>query len=141
MQGLISMAFVVGVFVIAVLPKIGEDGVDHEKAFDALLFVTAAIFWFLFFLTGVALMVLRHREPDTPRPFKTPAYPLLPLVFCGWCGYMVIGSLPMAAMVLACRPDDCRRGIAAVFSPTATGADTATRLTRSAAWHELSRRA
>jgi basic amino acid/polyamine antiporter, APA family len=36
---------------------------------------------------------LRIREPDDPRPFKTPLYPLIPLVFCSSCLYMLQASL------------------------------------------------
>src|SRR5262249_43485423 len=68
-EGLISMAFVVGVFAWSASPSLGEAGTKHDNPFDALIDVTAAIFWFLFFLTGVALMVLRHRDADLPRPF------------------------------------------------------------------------
>ena len=53
----------------------------------------AAVFWFLFLLTGVALFLLRKKDRTISRPFKVPAYPLLPLLFCGACGYMVVGSI------------------------------------------------
>ena len=54
---------------------------------------TAPVFWLFFLLSGVALFVLRWREPSAPRPFRVPLYPLLPLVFCGTCGYMLWSSL------------------------------------------------
>lgn len=91
-EGFVSIAFVVGVFVWARMPKIGEPGAKQENPFDSLVDVTAAIFWVLFLLTGVALMILRSRDAELPRPFKTPAYPLLPVVFCAWCAYMVVGA-------------------------------------------------
>jgi APA family basic amino acid/polyamine antiporter len=97
LEGLISMIMVVGVFVFGSSVKIGAAGSNQNNPFDGLVEVTAAVFWFLFLLTGVALFVLRRRDPDIPRPFKTPGYPLLPLVFCGWCGYMVYGSISVAA--------------------------------------------
>lgn len=37
--------------------------------------------WIFFALAGVALIVFRRTKPDAPRPFKTPLYPLVPLVF------------------------------------------------------------
>ena len=55
--------------------------------------VTAAVFWGFFLLTGVALFLLRRQEPDMPRPYRVPLYPVLPLFFCLWCGYMVYGSV------------------------------------------------
>lgn len=64
-----------------------------KNAFDTAVLLTAAVFWMFFFLTGVSLFLLRVHDPDTPRPFRVPGYPIVPLIFCGWCGYMVIGSV------------------------------------------------
>jgi len=55
--------------------------------------LTAAVFWFFFLLTGLALLVLRVKEPLAARPFRVPWYPFLPLVFSGWCAYMVVASI------------------------------------------------
>ena len=44
---------------------------------------TAPVFWLFFLLTGIALFVLRQREPQRRRPFRVPLYPILPLVFVG----------------------------------------------------------
>ena len=54
---------------------------------------TAPVFWLFFLLTGISLFVLRRREPHTPRPFKVPLYPVLPLLFCASCAYMLWSSL------------------------------------------------
>ena len=64
-----------------------------KDAFDSALMLTAAVFWTFFFLTGVSLLLLRKNDPDTPRPFRVPGYPVVPLLFCGWCAYMVVGSV------------------------------------------------
>ncbi len=37
--------------------------------------------WIFFALAGVALIVFRRTRPDAPRPYKTPLYPIVPLVF------------------------------------------------------------
>jgi amino acid transporter len=37
--------------------------------------------------------VLRAREPHTARPFKVPFYPILPIIFCAACAYMLQSSL------------------------------------------------
>jgi amino acid transporter len=37
--------------------------------------------------------VLRVRDPATERPFKVPLFPLLPLLFCAMCAYMLWASL------------------------------------------------
>lgn len=61
--------------------------------FKAMVEFTAPVFWLFFLLTGISLFVLRRREPDTPRPFKVPLYPVLPLLFCASCAYMLWSSL------------------------------------------------
>lgn len=37
--------------------------------------------WIFFALAGVALIVFRRTRPDAPRPYRTPLYPIVPLVF------------------------------------------------------------
>lgn len=54
---------------------------------------TAPVFWLFFLLVGVSLFVLRRRDSGTPRPFRVPLYPLLPLLFCTTCTYMLYSSL------------------------------------------------
>lgn len=64
--------------------------------FETLLRCTAPVFWMLFFLTGAGLLVLRVREPAIARPFKVPLYPLLPVIFCGMCAYMLYSAVEYA---------------------------------------------
>jgi amino acid transporter len=61
--------------------------------FKAMVEFTAPVFWLFFLLTGISVFVLRHRMPDTPRPFKVPGYPFTPLIFCAVCAYMLWSSL------------------------------------------------
>ncbi len=63
------------------------------SGFAAMVEYTAPVFWLFFLLTGIALFVLRHRDGATTRPFKVPLYPLLPLIFCASCAYMLWSSL------------------------------------------------
>jgi basic amino acid/polyamine antiporter, APA family len=44
---------------------------------DTLIFVS----WFFYAANACAVIVLRRREPDAPRPFKVPGYPMVPIVF------------------------------------------------------------
>jgi APA family basic amino acid/polyamine antiporter len=55
------------------------------------------VFWLFFLLTGVALFVLRKREPNIERPFRTPLYPVVPALFCITCAYMLYSSVSYAA--------------------------------------------
>ncbi|MGH8770787.1 MAG: amino acid permease, partial [Burkholderiales bacterium] len=54
---------------------------------------TAPVFWFFFLLTGLSLFVLRIREPNTPRPFRVPLYPLTPIVFVLTSAYLLYASI------------------------------------------------
>jgi APA family basic amino acid/polyamine antiporter len=44
---------------------------------DTLIFVS----WFFYAANAGAVVVLRRREPDAPRPFEVPGYPYVPMVF------------------------------------------------------------
>lgn len=64
--------------------------------FELLVATTAPVFWFFFFLNGTALMVLRFKDPDRPRPYRVPLYPYLPIIFCGMCLFMFYSSVTYA---------------------------------------------
>ncbi|MGH7316109.1 MAG: APC family permease, partial [Candidatus Rokuibacteriota bacterium] len=64
-----------------------------REGFETMVEFTAPVFWLFFLLTGVALFVLRHREPEVARPFTVPLYPITPLVFCATCAYLLYASL------------------------------------------------
>ncbi len=68
-------------------------GALTRRGFATMVNFTAPIFWLFFLLTGVSLFVLRIREADVPRPFRAPLYPLVPLLFCASCLYMLQASL------------------------------------------------
>ncbi|HWP17952.1 MAG TPA: amino acid permease [Burkholderiaceae bacterium] len=63
------------------------------SGFKAMVEFTAPVFWLFFLLSGIALFVLRAKEPQTERPFRVPLYPVLPVVFCAMCAYMLWSSL------------------------------------------------
>lgn len=63
------------------------------SGFKSMVEFTAPVFWLFFLLSGISLFVLRWREPETERPFKVPLFPLLPVLFCGMCAYMLWASL------------------------------------------------
>jgi amino acid transporter len=48
------------------------------------------------FGSGVALFVLRTREPAVERPFRVPGYPVVPLVFCAGLAFMLYSSVTFA---------------------------------------------
>lgn len=51
------------------------------------------VYWFFITLSGLAVIVLRWREPQAPRPFRVPLYPWLPLLFAGCSAYVLWSSL------------------------------------------------
>jgi amino acid transporter len=88
-------------------------GKFDNSGFTMLVSATAPVFWTFFLLTGISFFVLRVKDPHIERPFKLPipAYPILPLIFCAFCVWMlyrsvlwaeelaVIGVLPLLAAV------------------------------------------
>jgi basic amino acid/polyamine antiporter, APA family len=95
-QGIISLGLVVL-------------GSLQRKGFETLVDYTAPVFWLFILLSGVSLFVLRLREPEVPRPFRVPLYPILPLLFCLVCGYLLYASLAYTGFGAAV-------GVAAVVS-------------------------
>ncbi|PSO49979.1 MAG: amino acid permease [Cyanobacteria bacterium SW_9_44_58] len=73
-------------------------GTLTRQGFETMVDYTAPVFWFFFLLSGVALLILRRREPELSRPFRVPAYPWLPLIFCGMSGYLLYSSLTYAGI-------------------------------------------
>lgn len=68
-------------------------GTLTRNGFETMVDYTAPVFWLFFLLSGVSLFVLRVREPEVPRPFRVPLYPLTPLLFCAICVYMLQSSI------------------------------------------------
>ncbi len=68
-------------------------GAVSGGGFKSMVEFTAPVFWLFFLLSGLSLFILRVREPATERPFQVPLFPLLPLLFCLMCGYMLWSSL------------------------------------------------
>ncbi|WP_205717897.1 amino acid permease [Actinomadura soli] len=46
---------------------------------------------FAFALVSIGVIVLRRTRPDLPRSFRTPLYPLTPLLGVGFCVYLMVG--------------------------------------------------
>jgi basic amino acid/polyamine antiporter, APA family len=61
--------------------------------FSTLVDYTAPVYWLFLASSALAVIVLRRREPDAPRPFKVPLYPLLPLLFAAVSIAMIWSAL------------------------------------------------
>ncbi len=71
-------------------------GTQESDGFSAMVEFTAPVFWGFLFLIGLALLWLRLADPSTPRPFKVPLYPVLPLIFCAACAWLTYSSVTYA---------------------------------------------
>lgn len=68
-------------------------GAWTRSGFSTMVDYLSPVYWFFLALSGAALIVLRRRHPDAPRPFRVPGYPWVPLAFMGTSAYMVYASL------------------------------------------------
>jgi len=68
-------------------------GAFQNAGFKSLVEYSLPVFWGFFMLTGIALFVLRVREPEAPRPFRVPGYPVVPGIFVLSCAYLLYASL------------------------------------------------
>src|SRR5499427_7356657 len=71
------------------------------------LFVFAV--WIFFALTAVALLRLRSKEPDLPRPYRVWGYPWTPLVF-------LIAALALTFNLWLARPVRSSLGLAVILA-------------------------
>ncbi|MCI0379755.1 MAG: amino acid permease [Gemmataceae bacterium] len=60
-----------------------------RDAFNALVSHSAPAFWLFFLLTGFSLFLLREKNKHLERPFSVPLYPLIPIIFCLSCTFML----------------------------------------------------
>ena len=51
------------------------------RTFEAVITYVTFIDWIFFFLTAVIVILFRMKRKDADRPFKTPLYPVVPLIF------------------------------------------------------------
>lgn len=68
-------------------------GAFTRSGFATMVEYTAPVFWLFFVLSGLALFVLRRKDPGAHRPFRVPLYPLTPLLFIATSGYLLYASL------------------------------------------------
>lgn len=68
-------------------------GAYTRGGFATMVDYLSPVYWLFLTLSGVALIVLRRRYPDSPRPFRVPAYPLVPLVFIASSAFVLYSSL------------------------------------------------
>ena len=70
--------------------------------FEQLLTYVVFVGWIFYALGAACVFVLRRRQPETPRPFRVPGYPVTPLVFILAAAALVgntIATQPMRAAI------------------------------------------
>lgn len=65
-------------------------------SFQKLVEYTAAAAWLFFALAPVSLIILRYRNQQAPRGYRTPFYPFVPILFCLVSLYMLYSSINYA---------------------------------------------
>jgi len=63
------------------------------KTFDALTDNVVFVFWIYYGLGAAAVLVLRRRRPEEPRPFRVPGYPFVPLIFLAGALFLTMNTL------------------------------------------------
>jgi APA family basic amino acid/polyamine antiporter len=74
-------AILIQAAVAVVLIFLLRDPEKPQRLFDDLTTYFVVVEWFALLFSVGAVLVLRRRMPDTPRPYRTPGYPWVPLFF------------------------------------------------------------
>jgi amino acid transporter len=67
-------------------------GATTDNGIATMVAYTAPVFWLFMLLSALALPALRRRDPQRPRPFRVPLYPLTPLLFAASCAALLWSS-------------------------------------------------
>lgn len=61
----------------------------YEELYTLVIFPS----WILYAMATASVIVLRRKRPDLPRPYKTLGYPVVPAVFVGVAGMLIVSTL------------------------------------------------
>ena len=61
--------------------------------FEQLLTYVVFAGWIFYSLGGLAIFVYRRKQPDMPRPFRTPGYPITPILFVASAVAIVLNTI------------------------------------------------
>lgn len=68
-------------------------GAISRRGFAAMVDYMAPVYWLFLAMAGVAVVVLRVRRPDTPRPYRAPLFPLSVCILIGGALYILWSSV------------------------------------------------
>jgi APA family basic amino acid/polyamine antiporter len=66
---------------------------------DTLVNLTSMGTLIAFAIVSLGVIILRRTQPDLPRGYRVPLYPIVPIVSVAFCGYLIIG-LPLDTWIL-----------------------------------------
>jgi amino acid transporter len=106
---------VVAILFVAALPITGLLSTHGNTDAILPLMIAASVAWlFAYVLAQVSLIILRHRYPTAPRPFRVPGYPVTPILAIVGMLYVVAHCSPTPEM--APRIATYTGGVLAVFA-------------------------
>ena len=88
-------ALLVQAAIVLALIALGRSG---GNAIETMVAYTAPVFWVFMLLVALSVWRLRVLEPDRPRPFRVPLYPLTPLIFALACAALAWASVRYAGL-------------------------------------------
>jgi len=62
-------------------------------SFDMLTDMLIFVIWFFYGMSALGVLILRHRMPGVPRPYKVPGYPAVPVIFFLFAAFFLITTL------------------------------------------------
>jgi basic amino acid/polyamine antiporter, APA family len=62
---------------------------SFDQLTDAVVFAS----WLFYALNAGSVLVLRRREPDRPRPFRVPGFPVVPIVFIALAVLLIANTI------------------------------------------------
>ncbi len=66
---------------------------------DTLVNLTSMGTLIAFAIVSLGVVILRRTQPDLPRGYRVPLYPVVPLLSVAFCGYLIAG-LPLDTWIL-----------------------------------------
>ncbi|MNX44536.1 Serine/threonine exchanger SteT [compost metagenome] len=67
-------------------------GAFSQNSVQTMVAYTAPVFWLFMLLVAASVWRLRRMDPERPRPFRVPLYPLPPLLLVLTCAGLVVSS-------------------------------------------------
>ena len=80
---------ITAVIVQGALSCVYATGGGFDDLTDAVVFAS----WMFYALNAGSVLLLRRREPDRPRPFRVPGFPIVPLIFVGLSALLLASTV------------------------------------------------